>query len=173
MDRWSLRTNWLKFKMSGKQAIILEELMKHASIYWRKSGRSRHVTSWTWKHTRIWTDYAQKSSRTLVFREEQQLPMESLVAKRNPIFESERERKSCFPVSLCRARLSQVFLPTWSITILSSWDRSRTSFQMNIEHITGNLCWDIYKVKSQLEFGQCDLHLLDATRPLCYIDFPI
>ena len=47
----SSRNNQLKFKTSGKPAIILEESIECISDGFRKPERcQQHVIGWTWKH---------------------------------------------------------------------------------------------------------------------------
>ena len=41
MNRLSLKYNWLKLKTAGKLAIVLEEFIKYALIYWRMSTCNR------------------------------------------------------------------------------------------------------------------------------------
>ena len=60
---WLLQSNWLKFKISGKLQIVLEEFIAYTPIEYRKTRGCQHLTDWT---CRISTGYALKSPQSLV-----------------------------------------------------------------------------------------------------------
>ena len=69
MNRLSLRNNWLKFKTSGKLPIISRGIYEIRLKLVKKNGKLTTCNRLGFGNTRISTNYAQKSPRTLFRRE--------------------------------------------------------------------------------------------------------
>ena len=63
INRLSLRNNQLKFKRSGKLPIIFRGIYR---LYLKLVKKTRKVTTCNWLDTRVLTDQAQESPRTLI-----------------------------------------------------------------------------------------------------------